>query len=53
VPSKGRPPTRIVNIHPSVEGITRAQRIAARKGSGSQTLVKSLLHEALEWAERA
>ena len=53
VPSKRRPPTRIVNIRLSVEDIARAQRIAARKGFGYQTRVKSLLHEALEREERA
>jgi predicted DNA binding CopG/RHH family protein len=53
VPSKRRPPTRIVNIRLPVEDIARAQRIAARKGFGYQTLVKSLLHEALEREERA
>jgi predicted DNA binding CopG/RHH family protein len=53
VPSKRRPPTWIVNIRLSVEDIARAQRIAARKGFGYQTLVKSLLHEALEREERA
>ncbi len=51
VPTKRRPPTRTVSIRLSVEDIARAQRIAARKGLAYQTLVKSLLHEAIEREE--
>jgi len=48
-----RPPTKTVTIRLPVEDVERARRLAARKGLGYQTLVKSLLHEALRRAERA
>lgn len=47
------PPTKTVTIRLPVEDVARAKRLAARKGLGYQTLVKSLLHEALRRAERA
>ena len=48
-----RPVTKTVTIRLPVEDLTRARRLAARKGLGYQTLVKTLLHEALQRAERA
>ncbi len=36
-----------------VEDVARVQRLAARKGLGYQTLVKTLLREALDRAESA
>ena len=47
-----RPPTKTVTIRLPVEDVARARRLAARKGLGYQTLVKTLLHEALQRAER-
>ena len=49
---KQRPPTKSVTIRLSVHDMVRAQRLAAQKGLGYQTLVKTLLHEALN-RERA
>ena len=46
------PPTKTVTIRLSVEDVARARRLAARKGLGYQTLVKTLLHEALIQEER-
>ena len=51
-PSK-RPLTRTVTIRLPVEDLARARRLAARKGLGYQTLAKTLLHEALQRAERS
>lgn len=48
-----RPQTKTVTIRLPVEDLARARRLAARKGLGYQTLVKTLLHEALRRAERA
>lgn len=45
--------TRPVTIRLPVEDMARARRLAARKGLGYQTLVKTLLHEALLREERA
>lgn len=42
-----RPPTKTVTMRLSVEDVARARRLASRKGLGYQTLVKTLLHEAL------
>ena len=47
-----RPPTKTVTIRLPVEDVARARRLAARKGLGYQTLVKTLLHEALQREER-
>jgi len=47
-----RPPTKMVTMRLPVEDLARARRLAARKGLGYQTLVKTLLHEALQRAER-
>jgi len=52
-PAPKRPPTKTVTIRLPVEDVARARRLAARKGLGYQTLVKTLLHEALQRAERA
>ena len=48
-----RPPTKTVTIRLPVEDLARARRLAAQKGLGYQTLVKTLLHEALQREERA
>ena len=48
-----RPPTRAVTMRLPIEDVARARRLAARKGLGYQTLVKTLLHEALLREERA
>ena len=45
--NRKRPPTKTVTIRLAVEDVARAQRLATRKGLGYQTLVKTLLHEAL------
>ena len=47
-----RPPTQAVTMRLPVEDVARARRVAARKGLGYQTLVKTLLHEALLREER-
>jgi predicted DNA binding CopG/RHH family protein len=47
------PPTKTVTIRLAVEDVVRARRLATRKGLGYQTLVKTLLHEAIEREERA
>ena len=52
-PRPKRPPTKTVTIRLPVEDVARARRLAAQKGLGYQTLVKTLLHEALQRAERA
>ena len=52
-PTPKRPPTKTVTIRLPVEDVARARRLAARKGLGYQTLVKTLLHEALRREERA
>lgn len=48
-----RIPTRPITLRLPVEDVARAQRLAARKGLGYQTLVKTLLREALDRAESA
>jgi 16S rRNA C967 or C1407 C5-methylase (RsmB/RsmF family) len=52
-PNPKHAPTRTVTIRLPVQDVERARRLAAGKGLGYQTLVKSLLHEALNRAERA
>ena len=52
-PAPKRPPTKTVTIRLPVEDVARARRLAAQKGLGYQTLVKTLLHEALRREERA
>ena len=52
-PAPKRPPTKTVTIRLPVEDVARARRLAAQKGLGYQTLVKTLLHEALQREERA
>ena len=47
-----RPPMKIVTMRLPVEDLARAKRMASRKGLGYQTLVKTLLHEALNREER-
>lgn len=51
-PAPKRSPTTTVTIRLPVEDVERARRLAADKGLGYQTLVKSLLHEALSREER-
>ena len=48
-----RAPTRPITLRLPVADVARAQRLAARKGLGYQTLVKTLLREALDRAESA
>lgn len=48
-----RPPTKTVTIRLAVDDVARAQRLASRKGLGYQTLVKTLLHDALRRADRS
>jgi len=52
-PNPKRPPTKTVTIRLPVEDVERARRLAADKGLAYQTLVKTLLHEALNSVERA
>jgi hypothetical protein len=47
------PPTKTVTIRLPLDDVARAQRLARRKGLRYQTLVKTLLHEALRQEERA
>ncbi len=49
----GRRATRPITIRLPVEDVARAKRMATRKGLGYQTLVKTLLHEALLREDRA
>jgi hypothetical protein len=44
--------SRLTSIRLPVETISRATRLAARKGIGYQTFMKVLIHEGLERAER-
>ena len=44
--------TRPITIRLPVEDVARARRLASRKGLGYQTLVKTLLHEALNREDR-
>ncbi len=46
-------PTRPITLRLPIEDVARARRLAARKGLGYQTLVKTLLREALDRAESA
>ena len=49
----GKPlPTQSVTIRLPMEDVAKARRIAAAKGLRYQTLVKTLLHEALAREER-
>lgn len=48
-----KPSTKHVALRLSVDDLQRAQRLAERKGIGYQTLLKMLIHEALEQAEKA
>jgi predicted DNA binding CopG/RHH family protein len=48
-----RPITQTVTMRLPVEDVARAKRMASRKGLGYQTLVKSLLHEALLREDRS
>src|ERR1051326_8936764 len=50
----GKPlPTQSVTIRLPAEDVAKARRIAAAKGLRYQTLVKTLLHEALAREERS
>lgn len=48
-----QPPTKTVTIRLPVDDVARARRLADQKGLRYQTLVKTLLHEALRKEERA
>ena len=45
---RGAVPTRSVSVRLPVTDIERAQRIAAKRGIGYQTVIKTLLHDALK-----
>ena len=45
---RGAVPTRSVSLRLPVTDIERAQRLAAKRGVGYQTVIKTLLHEALK-----
>jgi predicted DNA binding CopG/RHH family protein len=45
---RGAVPTRSVSVRLPVTDIERAQRLAAKRGVGYQTVIKTLLHEALK-----
>ena len=44
---RGAVPTRSISVRLPVTDIERAQKLAAKRGVGYQTIIKSLLHEAL------
>ncbi len=44
---RGAVPTRNVSVRLPVTDIERARRLAEKRGVGYQTLIKTLLHEAL------
>ena len=45
---RGAVPTKNVSVRLPVTDIERARKIAGKRGIGYQTLIKSLLHEALK-----
>ncbi len=45
---RGAVPTRSVSVRLPVTDIERARKLAAKRGVGYQTVIKSLLHEALK-----
>jgi len=45
---RGAVPTKNVSIRLPVTGIERARKLAEKRGVGYQTLIKTLLHEALK-----
>lgn len=47
-----RPLTQTVTMRLPVDDIARARRIASRRGLGYQTLVRTILHEALAREDR-
>lgn len=49
---RGAVPTRNVSVRLPVTDIERARTLAARRGIGYQTVIKTLLHEALKKESR-
>lgn len=49
---RGAVPTRNVSVRLPVTDIERARKLAAKRGVGYQTLIKTLLHEALKKESR-
>jgi hypothetical protein len=45
---RGAVPTKNVSVRLPVTDIERARKLAAKRGVGYQTLIKTLLHEALK-----
>ncbi|MGA2181758.1 MAG: hypothetical protein ABSH47_01895 [Bryobacteraceae bacterium] len=50
---RGVVPTRAISVRLPVTDIERAQKLADKRGVGYQTLIKSLLHDALKREEKA
>lgn len=51
-PERRKPPTRQVPLRIPTDDLTRAQKLAERKGIGYQTLLKMIIHEGLEREEK-
>jgi len=49
---RGAVPTKNVSVRLPVTDIERARKLAAKRGVGYQTLIKTLLHEALRKESR-
>ena len=49
---RGAVPTKNVSVRLPVTDIARARRLAEKRGVGYQTLIKSLLHDALKKESR-
>jgi len=49
---RGAVPTKNVSVRLPVTDIDRARRLAEKRGVGYQTLIKTLLHEALKKASK-
>ncbi len=49
---RGAVPTKNVSVRLPVTDIERARKLAAKRGVGYQTLIKTLLHEALKKESR-
>ena len=45
---RGAVPTRSISVRLPVTDIERAQKLGAKRGVGYQTVIKTLLHEALK-----
>lgn len=51
LPPRQRPATRLISLRLSEDDLSRATVLAGKKGIGYQTLLKMLIHEALEREE--